>query len=70
MLENVGKVVDLLYAKVCALYFFLVVIFNFLSDITGTNLNDYNCVIHLSVSSVEWGTTLHDQPSSVICYDG
>ena len=33
-LEHVEQVVDSLYAKVCALYFFLVIIFDFLSDIT------------------------------------
>jgi len=36
VLEHVGKVVDSLYAKVCSLYFFLVVIFDILSDMTGT----------------------------------
>jgi hypothetical protein len=43
-LEHVGKVVDSLYAEVRALYFFLVVIFDFLSDITWKNLGGYNWV--------------------------
>jgi hypothetical protein len=61
VLEHVGKVVDSLYVKVCSLYFFLVVIFDILSDMTGTNLNGYNCVIHLPFSWVEYGFILCDQ---------